>query len=149
MFSAGVLAREFARHGFFRDVDYDASYITAWAVCFHKVNQPVHQLAYDYERRYWLLWKENTDLRTLSNELRDQVRAITQKVAQFGEQEVNSAEAIRKLTFDLDQTTEDLEKTKNQAEPYIQRWNALEKTRTWKILAWFHKLGHNLNHKDS
>jgi len=192
-------AREFARHGFFRDVDYDASYITAWATCFRKSDQPVHQLAYDYERRYWLLWKENTDLRALSNELRDQVRVNTQNIEQLSarenalhtllgagvdeaegkvrdlinrntnykittqrlmdentisqekinslentnlqliEQEAIARETIQNLTSDLTRASEELENAKNKEKSYVQRWEALEKTRTWKVLSWLHK----------
>ncbi|MHB0989215.1 MAG: class I SAM-dependent methyltransferase [Bellilinea sp.] len=101
-------AREFARHGFFRDVDFDASFITSWAVCFKKVDQPLHQLTYDYERRFWLLWKENTDLRQLSNELSKQLKA-----------------------------------EKKKADGLEQRWEALESTRTWKVLSSLYKVRNN------
>jgi hypothetical protein len=53
----------FARHGFFRDVEHDASYITPWAVRFRRRNEPLPRLVRDYERKYFLLWKENVDLR--------------------------------------------------------------------------------------
>lgn len=61
-----VWAEEFARHGFFRDVDYDASFITAWAARFCKVDEPMHRLVRHYERRYWLLQHETSDARAYS-----------------------------------------------------------------------------------
>ena len=67
-------AEQFARHGFFRDVDYDASYITPWAVRFRRQAEPTHRLVRNYERRFWELWKERVDLRQLLKEWRDEVR---------------------------------------------------------------------------
>lgn len=142
-------AREFARHGFFRNVDFDASFITAWATCFHKMEQPAHQLAYDYERRFWLLWKENTDLRALSNELRDQIRGTSQRAEQLDKQQAESAETIAKLTSNLARASEENENLKNETERYIQRWKALEKTRTWKFLSRFYEIRNKSKHKDS
>lgn len=56
-------AEAFARHNFFRDVDYDASYLTPWAVRFRHRSEPLHRVVRDYERKFWPLWKENCDLR--------------------------------------------------------------------------------------
>jgi SAM-dependent methyltransferase len=56
-------AELFAGHGFFRDVDFDASFITPWAARFLKKQEPISRLIRGYERKFWLLWKENTDLR--------------------------------------------------------------------------------------
>ena len=66
-------AEQFARQGFYRDVDFDASFITPWAVRYRKKSEPLHRVVRDYERKYWLLWKENADLRELSKEMRDQL----------------------------------------------------------------------------
>jgi hypothetical protein len=66
-------AELFAQCGFVRDVDYDASFITPWAARFRRSDQPLARTVRDYERRFWLLWKENTDLRALVGEMRDQL----------------------------------------------------------------------------
>jgi hypothetical protein len=68
-------AESFARHGFFRDVDFDGSFITPWAALFRSIHMPPPRLARAYERRFWQLWKENVDLRELAGELRDQLAA--------------------------------------------------------------------------
>ena len=52
-------AERFARHGFFRDVDFDASFITPWAARFRKTREPVGRVIADYERRWWQLQQEN------------------------------------------------------------------------------------------
>lgn len=76
----------FARQGFFRDVDFDAAFLTPWAVRFRRRNEPIVRLAREYERRFWPLWKENADLRTLVQELRMQ---YTQMQQSFEEQQRN------------------------------------------------------------
>lgn len=58
----GYWAECFAKQGFFRDVDFDATFITPWAIRFRRNNAPVHRIIRDYERKYWMLCKENTDL---------------------------------------------------------------------------------------
>jgi hypothetical protein len=66
---------QFALHGFVRDVDFDASFITPWAVRFRRNREPWPRVLQDYERRFWLLWKENSDLRRLTMEMRQQLVA--------------------------------------------------------------------------
>jgi hypothetical protein len=66
-------AELFARQGFYRDVDFNASFITPWAVRFRKKDEPFHRVVRDYERKYWLLWKENTDLRELTLDMREEL----------------------------------------------------------------------------
>ena len=63
----------FAKNGFFRDVDFDASFITQWAMRLRRRSEPIHRIVRDYERKFWLLRKENTDLRELTQDLRDQL----------------------------------------------------------------------------
>jgi SAM-dependent methyltransferase len=69
-------AEVFARRGFYRDVDFDASFITPWAVRFRRRGDPIQRIVRDYERRFWTLWKENTDLRNLAGEMRDQLAGL-------------------------------------------------------------------------
>lgn len=68
-------AGQFAVQGFVRDVDFDAAFITPWAVRFRRNHEPPHSVLRNYERRFWLLWKENVELRSLTLEMRDQVAA--------------------------------------------------------------------------
>lgn len=69
-------AELFARHGFYRDVDYDASYITPWAVRFRPRQDPTPRIVRDYERRYWRLLMESTDARAYSTEVQRRLAAI-------------------------------------------------------------------------
>ena len=69
----------FLSHGFVRDVDCDASFITSWATRFRRQSVTLHRVVHDYERRFWPVWKENADLRSLVNELRGQLNAAERK----------------------------------------------------------------------
>ena len=70
----------FAKQGFFRDVDFDAAFITDWAVRYRRVNAPLHRHVRNYERKYWLLWKENNDLRALVNDMREEIVSLDRQL---------------------------------------------------------------------
>jgi SAM-dependent methyltransferase len=66
-------AELFARQGFLRDVDFDATFIVPWAVRFRRKADALPRAVRDYERRFWLMWQENVDLRRLSVDVRQHV----------------------------------------------------------------------------
>lgn len=79
-------AAAFARRGFLRDVDFDASeYLTPWASRFHKAEQPLPEVVAGYERLVWALKSERRDreqeLAVLS---RRHVEQLAEKDAQIG-----------------------------------------------------------------
>ncbi len=71
----------FAQQGFFRDVDFDASFLTPWAARFRRRAEPTARIVRDYERRFWELWRANTDLRQLALEQRQQIAAAQEQAA--------------------------------------------------------------------
>jgi hypothetical protein len=97
-------AELFARQGFFRDVDFDASFITPWAARFRRSSEPPHRLAREYERKFWLLWKENRDLRELVGEMREKL-----------------ANAERQLA-------------EEEVQPLRARLEAIQNSRSWRVL---------------
>jgi len=58
-------SEQFAKQGFFRDVNFDASFITPWAVRYRKRNEPIHRIVKEYEQKFWVIKKENADLREM------------------------------------------------------------------------------------
>ncbi|MGA9348462.1 MAG: glycosyltransferase [Anaerolineae bacterium] len=88
-------AELFARHGFFRDVDFDASFITPWTVRFRKTSEPVARVVAAYERRFWRLLQENQARRELSieqrNELAEKEQAVQALTAQVSDWETRWA----------------------------------------------------------
>jgi GT2 family glycosyltransferase len=72
-------SEKFALLGFYRDIDFDASFITTWGGRFLHKLEPSHRIVRDYERKFWLLWKENTDLRELTLEMRSDLSSNEQR----------------------------------------------------------------------
>lgn len=66
-------AELFARQGFIRDVDFDASFITAWAVRFRRSGEPVHRIVRNYERVVGPVIEENHELRAANVELQNRL----------------------------------------------------------------------------
>jgi SAM-dependent methyltransferase len=56
-------AAALARQGFFRDLDRDASYLSPWAVLYTRVDEPVAETVRRYERSWWLLHREISEMR--------------------------------------------------------------------------------------
>lgn len=77
-------ASQFARFGFYRDMEADMSYITSWAVRFVKGRRTNIDIVRDYERKLWHLKKENFDLRQLAidnqNQLRQKEKTLPDKL---------------------------------------------------------------------
>jgi SAM-dependent methyltransferase len=85
-------AEAFARHGFVRDVDYDASYIAPWAVRLRRTSAPLHRLIRDYERRAWLQQKAEREARAYAAEVQARLahaQAEVSDVRQALEREVS------------------------------------------------------------
>jgi SAM-dependent methyltransferase len=90
-------AELFAHHGFLRDVDFDASFINPWAARFRRRKEPAARVVRDYERKFWLLWKENTDLRALTVEMRNQLAADEQTIQSQQQTIQSQAQTIQSL----------------------------------------------------
>jgi GT2 family glycosyltransferase/SAM-dependent methyltransferase len=82
----------FIQHGFSRDVDFDASFITPWAMFLTSEDQSRERLVRNFERKLWLLQRENSGLRDLSLEVRNSlsdaenaVGELREKLADFDE----------------------------------------------------------------
>ncbi|MFO0957366.1 MAG: glycosyltransferase [Isosphaeraceae bacterium] len=71
-------AQLFARHGMYRDIDYDASFITDWAVLFRRASLPVGRLLGGYERKLWHLTQVVRGNRDLLLEQRRQLEQLEQ-----------------------------------------------------------------------
>lgn len=56
----------FARHDFYRDVDFDASFVAPWAVRFRHRTDPPHRIVADYERTFAKVVIERNHLRGLA-----------------------------------------------------------------------------------
>jgi len=66
-------AKLFYQCGFARDVDYDASFISPWAMRFRRTRKPVLHLITAYERRLWTLQQENQARREFNLDQRQEL----------------------------------------------------------------------------
>ena len=69
-------AEAFARHGFYRDVDFDAPHITPWAARFRRGTEPAHRIVRDYERKFWELKLESNHTREYSMQLQRTIQQM-------------------------------------------------------------------------
>jgi hypothetical protein len=113
-------AELFARQGFFRDVDFDASFITPWAVRFRRKSEPLARMVRDYERRYFLLSKENADLRSLTVEMRAEISALREQL-----------EAKERLVQEVSAKVVELDRLANTASNQL---NEVHASRSWQLL---------------
>ena len=70
----------FAQHGFYRDVDFDGSLITPWAIRFRRSAEPFHRIVRGYERRFSELMRERKDTRKYAIEVQKQLAAQLDRV---------------------------------------------------------------------
>lgn len=116
----------FARHGFYRDIDFDASFITPWATRFRHNEQPIHRIVREYERRFWLLWKENTDLRELVQEMRSEF--------------VTNEQTISTLKSERTQLTVQLKESRAQLAKHAETIEEITSSPAWQLIEKFHPL---------
>ena len=116
-------AEQFARHGFFHDVDFDASFITPWAARFRRARDPVARVMAAYERRLWQLTQENQARRELNIEQRNELAAREQTIQQTA-QALATLETLRAERQALREAVKTWEK----------RWAQLEASPGGKLL---------------
>lgn len=85
-------AELFARHGFFRDVDYDASFVTPWAIRFRRSGEPLARIVRDFERRFSVLSYERNETRTFSMQVERRLAEALARV-KAAEEKASGAEA--------------------------------------------------------
>ncbi|OGO28940.1 MAG: hypothetical protein A2Z16_05045 [Chloroflexi bacterium RBG_16_54_18] len=118
----------FAKYGFFHDLDYDATYITPWAMLFRRQSITSEQLILHYERKVYRLWKENQDLRTSALETRREIARFYNDLQKLKTDLVES-EDLRKVNL------VQLEKLVNS-----RGWQILEKLRHSRFYSLYEKL---------
>jgi SAM-dependent methyltransferase len=83
----------FARNGFFRDTEYDAStYLTPWTLRFRKRDGTVARVVAGYERLVWRLQTEATELRETVLQDRGEMEAAERRASE-AEQRAASADS--------------------------------------------------------
>lgn len=128
-------AERFARHGFYRDVDFDATFVTPWAARFRRSREPASRIVAAYERRWWQLQQENKARRDLNLEQRNEAAAATHDLQSLRQQLSDSGaaheQAVRALNDQHEQTVRRLNAELKRQE---ERWARLEQSPGWTLV---------------
>jgi hypothetical protein len=120
-------AEQFARYGFYRDLEADLSWITSWAARFVKRKQTNIRLVREYERKFWQLRKENVDLRQLSMEMQDGLKQKDKQVQNFGIQIAEKELAIQALSAKAAEREQ-------EAQTLTKKLAEINDSRAWKYI---------------
>lgn len=71
----------FARHSFYRALDFDATFLTPWAIRFRRVKDPLHHIVREYERSLNRLTLENRAVRDMNVHQKGVISDLESKVA--------------------------------------------------------------------
>lgn len=131
-------ARQFARHRFFRDLDYDATtYLTPWAVRFyHEQTDSVQPVVQAYERRMWQLQAEIKDLRASVLDYHQKLQGSEQQVAELRQviellqKNTNTAESVQQTA----ENERQISQLRLQVQELEARWADLQQGRGWKMM---------------
>lgn len=130
-------AELFARRGFFRDVDYDASYILPWAARFRRRQEPIHRLIREYERRYWELLQSANDARSHATEAQHKHAAVEVERERLSQD-------VERLSHEADRVRQDLgprlDREHQRANELALRLNQALDTISHMERSWFWKL---------
>lgn len=121
-----VWAQLFARNGFFRDLDYDASYITPWAVLFCRDSRRLNKLVFEYERKLWLVYKENLDVRRKNLELIDQLKQMDLANLQIAE--------LESVKIEMSKTRGLLEEANKRISELETALNDITDSEDWRLM---------------
>lgn len=114
-------AEKFSEQGFFRDLDFDGSFLTPWAVRFRKIPWKSNELVRQYEKHFFLLKKENFDLRSLSVEAKDLLSNHEKSVKEL-------QESNEKLGFTVETVHDENDGLRNSISELVEKINYLEYT---------------------
>lgn len=144
-------SREFSKYSFYRDLSFDASFITPWSSLFVKRKKTIPDLIYEYENKFWTLNKENVDLRQHVIEQVSKMEEIERLEVHFVETTKKHREATESQQREIDRLNEQIKtleaanvhlvkiqndlRTANEKLGYLyNQWDALQSSRTWKLL---------------
>lgn len=123
-------AELFARRGFFRDVDHDASYVTSWAARFRRSREPVHRLVRDCERRVSAVLAERGDNRRFTARVQ---RELANALRALEEMRRTHAGQAATLSAQIETTASELREAQCQLNVARDRIAHMEQSAFWKL----------------
>ncbi len=132
-------AAEFARHGFFRDVDFDASYITPWAARFRRGTEPLHRVVQDYERRFWQLTLERNDTRAYSMQVQNELAAKIDELARANAERARVGDAVAARAAEAARLQQALQTREQELAQARDRIFHMERSLFWRLRSLFRR----------
>jgi len=141
----------FAKFDFYHDLDFDAAFITPWAMRFRKLRNPIHRVISAYEHRLSRLAQENKARREFNLEQRNELVTkegeiqdlLSQKEALLSQQEAlvegfaREKEQLSEKIAALERTVESLNRLVFEKDTIIQD---ILNSRSWRVIKRFQKL---------
>jgi SAM-dependent methyltransferase len=112
-------AELFARHGFLRDVEFDASFVTPWAVRYRRRTEAVPRIVRDYERAFARVAIERSELRG--------------QVVRFDREILTAAAETPRLRDQLAAVNRQLLDTQHQLNAARDRIFHMERSAFWRL----------------
>ncbi len=130
-------AELFARQGFYRDLDFDASFLTPWAMRFRKGDAPdaARRALAGYERRLYQIERENRTRREVAVGLRDQLADRERALAAERDAVARGEDLRQALEVQLYGQAQEIEHLRDQLHAWRSRWLALEGSPGYALLA--------------
>ena len=127
-------AQLFARHGFFRDFDYDPTpYLTPWAVRYRLQREPVTRIAAGYERLLSRLKYENHSLREAVLERREELDRTLGERDGKGSDLARVIEERDRTSNELARATEERDRAVAMRAESLQHVAAMQNTLVWRV----------------
>jgi len=132
-------AAEFARHGFYRDVDFDASYITPWAARFRRGTEPIRRIVQDYERRFWQLTLERNDTRAYSMQVQNELAVKIDELGRMTDERARVSEALAAQTAESARLAAAVEASQRELAQARDRIFHMERSLFWRLRSLFRR----------
>ncbi len=149
-------AELFAREGFYRDVDFDASFITPWAVRFRRSTEPVPRIIRGYERRFWTLLEESRGARGFSMDVQRQLAQTSEELSaaegrlvQAQGRTVHAESSLVQAEGKLVQAEGELAHVRDQLAHARETIQNMERSAFWRarrLWTWINRLGKRTGH---
>jgi SAM-dependent methyltransferase len=126
-------AEQFARHRFFRDPEFDATFVTPWAARFRRSSDPFHRIVRAYERRLARLEQERYDMRAFTAEAQGKqatAEQMTEHVRGVLTGEIDSLRASVESMREAAQSTREANERARFAEETVRN---MEQSVFWKL----------------
>jgi SAM-dependent methyltransferase len=112
-------AELFARHGFYRDVDFDASFVANWAVRYRRSADVLPRIVRGFERRLARDQHERADARAFAAEAQHKQATAEARLADAREVLVREIESLRTTVSALDADLQTLRRDRTALEAAV------------------------------